>query len=249
MEGRDIVHEVAQALAREPRVELTHRPLRVGLDHGDLVLEGEVRDVAAKKLAFERAAAIPGVTRIVDKLHVAARVELPDRIILDELCDALGDEPLLKGVAIVPRRLGLDEAPPAGRYISVSVERGIVTLDGTVDTLLEKRIAGVLAWWTPGVRDVVNALEVQSPESDADAALEKALRTVFEKDPSLAGRRIEPRCRGTHVRLEGVVANEEESRSAERDAWNTFGVDEVENALRIDPALASAPARPTPDGA
>jgi osmotically-inducible protein OsmY len=45
--------------------------------------------------------------------------------------------------------------------IDVDVKDGMVTLKGSVDTIVEKRSAGDDAWDTPGVRDVRNELVVQ----------------------------------------------------------------------------------------
>ena len=46
--------------------------------------------------------------------------------------------------------------------IDVEVQDRIVTLNGRVPGLPSKRLAGVLAWWVPGVRDVVNGIELGS---------------------------------------------------------------------------------------
>jgi osmotically-inducible protein OsmY len=47
-----------------------------------------------------------------------------------------------------------------GRLISVAVQNGVVIMEGTVDSVESKAAAGRLAWTTPGVVDVLNALEV-----------------------------------------------------------------------------------------
>ena len=47
--------------------------------------------------------------------------------------------------------------------IDVEVQDRIVTLNGRVPGLPSKRLAGVLAWWVPGVRDVVNGIELDPP--------------------------------------------------------------------------------------
>lgn len=46
--------------------------------------------------------------------------------------------------------------------IDVEVQDGIVTLNGRVPGLTSKRLAGVLAWWVSGVRDVVNGIKSRS---------------------------------------------------------------------------------------
>lgn len=236
MNEREVVRSVAAALAREPRVQLTHRPLRIGFDHGDLVLDGEVQDVVAKKLALERAAAVPGVERIVDRLHVAPADVVPDRVLLARVCGALEAEPELRGVEILPRRLELSEAGRLGAdrpCIAVNVERGVVTLDGAVPSLRQKRLAGTRAWWTAGARDVVNGLSVEPPEPDSDEKLAEAVRAALEKDPTVRSGEVRVESRGATVRLEGVVGSAEERAEAERDAWCVFGVDRVDNQLRV----------------
>jgi hypothetical protein len=41
-------------------------------------MEGEVAALAHKKLALRRAAAVPGVARIVDRVHIAPRATMSD---------------------------------------------------------------------------------------------------------------------------------------------------------------------------
>jgi osmotically-inducible protein OsmY len=48
----------------------------------------------------------------------------------------------------------------------VVVDGDVVTLNGQVPSLSHKRLAGVLAWWVPGVRDVVDGLAVEPTQSD-----------------------------------------------------------------------------------
>jgi len=45
--------------------------------------------------------------------------------------------------------------------IDVELQDRIVTLNGRVPGLPSKRLAGVLAWWVPGVRDVVNGIRAR----------------------------------------------------------------------------------------
>ena len=55
------------------------------------------------------------------------------------------------------RRAALLEADGAGE-IEISVADGVIVLEGHVISRSHRRFAGVLAWWTPGRRDVVNSL-------------------------------------------------------------------------------------------
>jgi osmotically-inducible protein OsmY len=72
----------------------------------------------------------------------------------------------------------------------VEVTDGVVTLNGDVPSLSHKRLAGALAWWVPGCRDVVNGLEEVPPEEDNDDELTDAVRLVLEKNPFVNATKI-----------------------------------------------------------
>lgn len=134
--------KIRAALHSEPRLGPSfHLKQIIFEDDGSLVLDREVPNVSAKKLALERAAAIPGITGIVDRLHVIPATPMGDGEIRVHVRDALINE------------LAFD----------VEVQDRIVTLNGRVPGLPSKRLAGVLAWWVPGVRDVVNGIELDPP--------------------------------------------------------------------------------------
>ena len=48
-----VVKLVQRALEREPRVNVHRNPIRIDIADGAVVLEGDVPDLAAKKLALE----------------------------------------------------------------------------------------------------------------------------------------------------------------------------------------------------
>ena len=57
----------------------------------------------------------------------------------------------------------VDERPEGAAEVGYAVEEGVISLDGKVISLSHKRVAGVLAWWTAGCRDVVNSIEIDPP--------------------------------------------------------------------------------------
>ncbi len=73
----------------------------------------------------------------------------------------------------------------ASGMITVSAADGVVTLDGDLPGLAQKRLAGVLAWWVPGARDVVNGIGVTPPEPDDDQQIIDAVRIALEKGSEL----------------------------------------------------------------
>ena len=118
--------------------------------------------------------------------------------------------------------------------IDVEVNDGVVVLNGAVSNLTAKRLAGVLAWWVPGSRDVVNGIEeVPTEEDNADEIID-AIRLVLEKDPFVNASQIKLSCANDWVALDGLVKNETERRIAEADAWYVFGVDGVTNRLLVE---------------
>jgi osmotically-inducible protein OsmY len=117
--------------------------------------------------------------------------------------------------------------------IDFEVKDGIVTLNGSVPTLVTKRLAGVMAWWVPGVRDVVNGIAVEPPEDDGPYMIAEAVRVVLEKDPYVDATQVRVGVRNAVVRLDGLVPTGTEREAAERDAWCVFGVDNVINEIEV----------------
>jgi osmotically-inducible protein OsmY len=233
-----IIRQVHGLLEREPRVNLHRRPIKIDVADAAVVLEGEVEDIAAKKLALRLAAGVEGIRGVVDRLRVLPAERKGDGAVRDSLCGFLLRAPELQNCTIRVRTKGrveaLREVPGEGAgEIEVAIEDGVITLEGTVISLSHKRIAGVLAWWTPGCRDVLNALDVQPPEEDNDDEVVDALRLVLEMDPLVQAGRITARARNYVVTLEGQVRTEAERRRAELDAWALFAVDDVVNRMEV----------------
>ncbi|RMH32753.1 MAG: BON domain-containing protein [Nitrospirae bacterium] len=237
-----VINAVKAALEKEPRINLHKYPIQIDYDPEDevLTLEGEVSDIAAKKLGLELAAAVPGVRGIVDRLHVEPSVRMGDGAILDAVRDALLQEPGLQHCTIKVHRVHhngkveiVREALfPNPGMIEISVNDGVVLLDGHVLSLIQKRLAGVLAWWVPGSRDVINGLAVEPPEEDSDDQITEAVRLVLEKDPFVNADSIQVSTKQAVVTLDGIVINEVQRNMAEYDAWYVFGVDKVVNNLK-----------------
>ena len=161
-----------------------------------------------------------------------------DEAILDAMRDALLQEPVLQNCTTQVKRDGMWEivreatGTPQG-MIQVSVTEGVVLLDAHVTSLIQKRLAGVLAWWIPGIRDVINGMDVVPLQEDSDQEIEQAVRLVLEKDPFVNVERIRVSVKNAVVTLEGAVPAASQSEIAELDSWYIFGVDEVDNRLGV----------------
>ena len=234
-----ITRQVHALLERESRINLHRHPIEISNANGVVVLQGEVADVAAKKRALELAASVSGVDGIVDRLRVAPGERRGDGAVRDSVVRMFLEQPEFRNCTLrsctnerteIHRSAGADGVGD----IQIAVTDGVIVLEGQVISQSHKRFAGVLAWWTPGRRDVVNSLEVKPPYEDRDDEVAEVLGLVLEADPMLqrAGR-IRARCEGKVVILEGSVATEQQKSRAELDAWSLFGVDGVVNRLQV----------------
>lgn len=249
MDPSDIAQETAEAVRRafrtEPRLGPGFVMERIALeDDGVIVLEGTVARLAQKKLAILRAAAVPGVTGIADRVHIAA-VPSGDRHIRAQLREMFAQESSFLGIElredVVEGVLATDYRPVAGAtgraagHIDIEVNDGIVTLNGTVPSLVHKRLAGAMVRWIPGVRDVVNGIAVEPEEEDGPDQIEEAVRIVLDRNPSIDAAQIRAGVRGRVVRLTGLVHSEGARENAEDTAWAVFGVDDVINEIEVRP--------------
>jgi osmotically-inducible protein OsmY len=203
MEKDAVRKQVHAALEREHRINLHRYPVRIGAADGTVTLEGEVADVAAKKLALALATSVRGVRAVVDRLRVAPGERRGDGAVRDS------------------------------REIEISVTDGVILLEGHVISQSHLRFAGALAWWTLGRRDVINALEVRPAYEDHDDEVAEVARLVLEADPELDSDLIRAGCNGKVVTLDGSVPSEQQKRRAELDAWSLFAIKGVVNRLQV----------------
>lgn len=232
----DIVKKIRAAFEHEPRINLHRHPICIDVSDGVVTLEGEIANVAAKKVALRLSAGLRGVRGIVDRLRVAPAVRMRDGEIRDHVRRALIQEPAFQACAIRGPAGGEEipfRAPGPGGLIEIAVTDGVVTLNGQVTSLSHQRLAGVLAWWVPGSRDVINGLEVVPPEEDNDDEVTEAVRVVLEKDRFVTADHIRVSTRNRVVTLEGLVWSAEEKKMAEFDTWCVFRVDSVINKLEV----------------
>jgi osmotically-inducible protein OsmY len=233
-----ITRQVHALLERETRINLHRHPVEISNANGVVVLEGELEDVAAKKLALELAASVPGVDGVVDRVRVKPGERRGDGAVRDSLLRMLLELREFLNSTIRWRANGrvetvrLVEADSVGE-IEISVSEGVIVLEGHVISQSHRRFAGVLAWWTPGRRDVVNSLEVRPDYEDRDDEVTEVLELVLEADPMVDPSQIRMGCRDRTVILEGSVPTEQQRSRAELDAWALFGVRRVVNRLAV----------------
>ena len=232
----EVVGTIQAALEREPRVNVHAHPIEVTFADGIVTVSGEVGGIAAKKLALEIAASPAPVTGIVDRLRVEPSERMEDGAIRDRVCNAFLSEPAFEEYtvrAVVKQEIERVRQAEGQYCLEIEVSGGVVVLNGTVPSLSHRRLAGVLAWWVPGSRDVVNGVEISPAMEDNDDEIADVLRLVLEKDPMVNASQIRVLCRNFVVTLNGAVSTLNSRMAAEADAWYLLGVNSVNNNLAI----------------
>lgn len=235
---RQVLDRLRGILSGDERIGHHFHADRLELDRdGILTLEAEVESVAQKKIVLEIAAAFPEVGGIVDRVRVKPAAMMGDGEIRAHLRQAFTAEPAFAALTVREYRGHVchavaEPAEPHGT-LDYEVEDGVVTLNGSLPGLASKRLAGVLAWWIPGSRDVINGIEVTSNEADGPDQIAEAVHLALEKNPFLDAGQVKIGTRNRIVRLTGYLPSEGQRAMAENDAWCVFGVDGVVNEIEL----------------
>jgi osmotically-inducible protein OsmY len=115
--------------------------------------------------------------------------------------------------------------------ITVSVDRGWITLSGSVPWKFQSDCAERSVRFLSGVIGVNNKIEVApvASASEVRAKIEQALRRSAELD----AKRITVEASEGKVTLTGTVRSWSERRDAERAAWSAPGVKHVEDCILV----------------
>lgn len=117
--------------------------------------------------------------------------------------------------------------------IDVETREGIVTLDGTVDNLLEKERSAWVAKTIRGVRGVVNQIDIETPAID-DAMLQKDITDAWLRDPATESYELQAKANNGTVTLSGDVQSWQEKQLALKVAKGVRGVKEIEDNIEIN---------------
>jgi len=233
----DLLTRIHYQLGAEERIGFATDPIRVEIGDNTVRLQGEVPTVAAKRLARRRTQAVADGYEVVDELVVIPAKDMTDDEIRDAVAHALLQESALAECRLYQmarsQKQTLRDVPGSGPgQILLQVADGVVELSGRLSSHEHRRLAGVLAWWVPGTRDVRNAIEVDPPERDSDAQLTDAIRLALEKDPFITSDQVKIFSERGIVRLQGMLGSDAEREMAEADTWFVEGVDDVVNQIR-----------------
>ena len=125
--------------------------------------------------------------------------------------------------------------------IGVSVENGVVILNGTVKSLTQKWTAERVAQQVEGVRAVTDELVVKlagdSQHTDADIA--QAAVNVLNWNTSVPSNRVKVLVENGWITLQGSVEYQFQKEAAENAVRNLKGVKGVSNLIAVNPRVSA----------
>jgi osmotically-inducible protein OsmY len=124
--------------------------------------------------------------------------------------------------------------------VGVEVDKGIVTLTGTVENFAKKHAATEAAHRVAGVLDVANDIKVHLAGSPGktDTEIARAVRSALEWDAFVPDQRIRSNVSDGWVTLEGEVEFLREREDAGKVVRRLGGVKGVWNQITIKPSKA-----------
>jgi len=205
---------VSDELMFEPRIDPAH--IAVSVRDGVATLYGHVESYAEKREAEAAVRRVKGVRAVAQELVVllpTARQTEDDQI-----------------AARAVKLLDWDVMVPDGR-IAISVEDGIVTLEGEVDWQYQRAAAEADLCKLGGVKAVVNKIAVRPHIKSSDIHLK--IRKALERHAEIEASHVAIHVDGDKVTLSGKVQSDAERREIERAAWSAAGVADVQDRIIV----------------
>ena len=212
---KQLQRDVLDELQYEPSVDASK--IGVIAHNGIVSLTGTMASYAEQNAATHAAERIAGVKAVANE----TKVELPSMHQRDDADIAQAVLNAFKWHVWVPQGT-----------IKVSIERGWVTFEGTVNSKFQRTSADDAVRYLTGVKGLVNLITVKQPainSSEVKLKIENALRRATELEAAHINVEVE----GNKVVLRGNVRSGAERSDAERAAWAAPGVGQVEDNLTI----------------
>ena len=207
---RDVMDE----LAWDPSIDHAH--IGVTAKGGVVTLTGFVSNYAQKMTAEHAAERVHGVQGIAEELKV--------RFLFDP---KTSDEEIVRRVLDV---FAWDVTIPDDKVI-VKVEKGYVTLTGTLDWNYQKEAARKAAGRITGVLGVNNLIKISNAVAVGD--VRERIMAAFKRSATADASALSVTADGSTVKLSGKVHGRHERQVAERTAWAAPGVFFVEDNIVV----------------
>jgi len=214
-ESESIKKEIVDQLSWDDTVSAND--IHVDIIDDTVKLTGKVKSYAAKVAAERDAYYVSGVTNVENNLIIASDVqEFADEEIADNISNLL-----------------LWNGNITSNDIYVHVNRGVVVLEGSVDSYWEKRLTEELTRSATGVVDVLNNMDVKLRQLYVDEDIRDDIKRALRRHPVIDENQIGVEVKNGEVIISGVVANYQIKHQIHKTAQFTAGVKDVVDNIVI----------------
>jgi osmotically-inducible protein OsmY len=213
-----VQRDVMEELRLEPTVDASQ--VGVAARDGVVTLTGTVTTLAQKYTAEQVAKRVYGVRAVADDIEV----RLDDR--------GRRTDPDIARAAL--EALTRDWSVPDEK-IQVTVEKGWLTLEGSVDWQYQRHAAAHAVRHLTGVLGISNLISIAPKPKISTGEVKHLIFEAFRRSADLEARRIGIDAKDGKVVLHGNLHNWAEVEEAQRAAWSVPGVLDVENRLEVVP--------------
>lgn len=213
-EELELQQRVIDELTFDPAINAAH--IGVSVRGTVVALSGHVESYSEKFAAERAARRVKGVTAVAQELDV--------RLPADK---KLGDDEIAqRAVKLLDWTIGLPSAA-----IKITVEHGVVKLEGAVEWGYQRDEAEYDLRKLGGVKAIINELVVL-PRARSDD-VRATILAAFERSAEVEANRISVEVVNGRVVLGGKVDSWIERQEAERAAWSVPGVISVEDHIAV----------------
>ncbi|MDP9267878.1 MAG: BON domain-containing protein [Acidobacteriota bacterium] len=223
--------KVQQELGKKKQWSNVHATVADGV----VTLTGTVKTYADKQRAEHKAEHTDGVRAVVNQIVVDAG-SASDEQLFQTIADKLRYDRVDQGLI-----MGVNRNVTAGNTFNnfnIDVKNGVVTISGNARTDTDAASAVALVENTPGVKDVIDNIEI-APASIMDDQLRIRVARALYGDPVLSKYAMDPQrpiriiVENGHVTLDGMVLNEMDKNVAGIRANGVSGAFSVKNNLMV----------------
>lgn len=218
--------KTATELQRDILAELDWEPSvdagGIGVSVGESVvtLTGHVPTYMEKLAAARAVKRLHGVRAVMNELEIQLA---PDH--------ERDDAEIARAAA---RALEWNVQVPVER-ITVTLERGWLTLEGEVDWYYQKEAAARTTRQLVGIKGLTNLIKVRPKITPAE--IESRIREALRRNADLDAQHIRVELDRGRAILSGLVQSWAEREEAERCTWSARGVSSVENHVEVEARL------------
>ncbi len=168
---------------------------------GVVTLTGSTDNLLAKERATTIASAVVGVRSVVNRIEVEPSLTISDSELANNVKDALLTDPATDSYEVM-----------------ASVQNGIVTLTGSVNSWQEKQLCVTVAKGVEGVQGVKNNITIDFNRDRPDIEIKPEIKQRLANDVRVDDAQIEVEVNNGEVELSGTVGSLTEKNRAVSDA-------------------------------